>query len=192
VEILTPQFRIERGGYAVEDVDALLNQFFALLESNPASLTAAGLRSVRFRQIPGRPGYAPNQVDSWIDTVARQLASAGSSAHATGPDSSGPDSSGPASSDRDSMGSDSMDRVSYQSPGRAAVPAPYEQPERGFDPPGELFDSAPLSPASSTDPSTDPGRNAVQELPATPPWASLTILIVLGAMIVFALVSYFR
>jgi len=171
----TPQFRIEPGGYAVEDVDALLNQFFAVLKSNPSALTGTGLRGVRFRMTPSRPGYAPQQVDAWINAVAGQLdaqpyGAAPERTSAAQPVDGWPEQQVP--------------------PAPPAPPPPYEQPERSFSAVSENYPSSSL--AGPIDPSTDPGRNAVQELPATPPWASLTVLIVLLAMISYFVVDYVR
>lgn len=168
----TPQFRIEPGGYAVEDVDALLNQFFALLRSNPAALTGAGLRGVRFRMTPSRPGYSPQQVDAWLNAMAGQLDGLPYGAAPERPSPIPPADGWPES----------------QAP--TAPPAPYEEPERSFSGVSENYPTSSLS--GPIDPSTDPGRNAVQELPATPAWASFTVLIVLLAMISYFVVDYVR
>lgn len=165
----TPQFRIEPGGYAVEDVDALINQFFAVLKSDPAALTGAGMRGVRFRTIAARPGYSPRQVDAWVNAVAGQLDNL--------PDGAAPEPPPPA-------------QPVAGWPENPPPLAPYEQPERSFSGVAENYPTSSLS--GPIDPSTDPGRNAVQELPATPPWASVTVLIVLLAMIGYFALSYFR
>ena len=172
VIVPTPQFRIEPGGYSVEDVDALLNQFFAVLKSDPAALTGAGLRGVRFRMTPSRPGYAPPQVDAWMKAVAGQLDELPYGAASPPPASPQPIDGWP------------------ESPAPPAPPAPYEEPERSFSAVAENYPLSSLS--GPIDPSTDPGRNAVRELPATPPWASLTVLIVLLAMITYFVVDYLR
>ena len=149
---------MERGGYSVADVDSVLNQFFYALKQNPDSLTSTSLRSLRFLRTEGQPGYAPQSVDAWINTVAQQL-------------------------DR---------RI----PGAATsvTPAPYTELDEGFDPPSELASiqssSVSIPSATPTDPSTDPGRNAVRELPSTPPWVSLTAAVLILTLIVFLVAAY--
>lgn len=172
VIVPAPQFRIEPGGYSVEDVDALLNQFFAVLKSDPTALTGAGLRGVRFRMTPSRPGYSPPQVDAWVNTVAGQLDDLPHGAPPQRPSPAQPIDGWPAGS------------------APPAPPAPYEELERSFSAVAENYPPSSLS--GPIDPSTDPGRNAVKELPATPPWASLTVLIVLLAMISYFVVDYLR
>lgn len=171
----TPQFRLEPGGYAVEDVDALLNQFFAVMKSNPSALTGAGLRGVRFRMTPSRPGYSPQQVDAWMNAVAGQLDGTPYGAPPEGTSATPAAEGWP---------------ESQVPPASPAPPAPYEEPERSFSGVSENYPTSSLS--GPIDPSTDPGRNAVRELPATPPWASLTVLIVLLAMISYYVVDYVR
>lgn len=166
MDIPTPRFRLERGGYAVEDVDAFLNQFFSVLSKNPRALTGTGLRGVKFRSIPARPGYSPAQVDAWLSTVAAEV-------------------------DRGQGRTiDETSVVTPRSPS-APSPAPYDELERGFDLPSELH-AAPSLSTGPVDPATDPGRNAVKELPATPPWLSLTILIVLLSVMTYLTYAYFR
>ncbi len=72
---------MERGGYSVADVDAVLNQFFYALKENPDSLTSGSLRELRFIRAEGQPGYAPQSVDAWINTVAQELDRQGSGYH---------------------------------------------------------------------------------------------------------------
>lgn len=153
---------MERGGYSVADVDAVLNQFFYALKENPASLTSASLRSLRFIRAEGQPGYAPQSVDAWINTVAQQL-------------------------DRQGSG---------QTPSATSSAVPYTELDHGFDLPSELAtqssSSVSIPSATPTDPATDPGRNAVQEIPATPPWLSLTAVVVILTLIIYIVATYLR
>lgn len=162
VQIPTPQFRMEPGGYAVADVDAVLNQFFYALEAAPDSLNSADMRGIRFLRAEGQPGYSPAQVDAWIDRVARELDG----------------------------------RTSGYRPSTTPSPAPYTELDEAFDPPSELASqtssSVSIPSATPTDPSTDPGRNAVKEIPATPPWVSLTAAVVILTLIIYLVATYLR
>ncbi len=101
-------------------------------------------------------------MDVWIDTVARQLDGQGSA----------------------------------PSSPTTRLPAPYTELDEGFDPPSELAaqasSSVSIPSATPTDPSTDPGRNAVREIPATPPWLSLTAVVVILTLIIYVVATYLR
>ncbi len=152
-------------------MDALLNQFFAMLAADPAALTGSSLRGLAFTRDAARAGYSQPQVDAWLGVVAEQLDThRGTAGRAV-----------PPSPSEDGWPSDQS---------RPSLPAPYEEPECGLFSGEESYPVSSLS--SEIDPATDPGRNAVRELPATPPWASITVLVVLVALMGYFAVNYVR
>jgi len=79
-----PQFSRTRlrPGYAVEEVDALIDRIEATLGHQPqagVAATAEDVRTARFRTVRLKPGYDQQEVDEALDRYQEQLRQLGQS-----------------------------------------------------------------------------------------------------------------
>lgn len=178
VTLPTPHFELRQNGYAFAEVDQFIGM---LLEADQAGkiIDPRSIQAVRF-SLTTAQGYAVSDVDAWLNSVAQALAQRSGRPPAT------------RTQRPPQRPAQQAQRPPVAQPPVTArpTPAPYEEVEKGFDLPKELA-VGPLSLGlgGRSAAELDPGRNAVQELPSTPPWASLIVLIGLAGLIAFFVYS---
>ncbi len=174
-----PRFTVRRMGYSYAQVDAFIEALNSAVRNGERVLPEA-VGAARF-SLSTDMGYAVAEVDAWLEDVRRALADGTAEAFRA------PRAAPPAPSARPMPSASDGAPATPTIPG---LPAPQEI--------GQLVRNLlpSRSPATGGDVPVDPvaqrnaeelGRNAVQELPATPPWATILLLVtVAGLIAVFA------